>query len=311
MTRSRMTVGAAAVAGLLALGACGAHATKANESAGSAAAAPRPVLDKAVAGAPAYTARGSAHGELDGIAQVARRAPVDPTLGRRSLIHTGDVQLRSRDVAAAAAGVRRTATQYGGRVDDEQTQADAGRIGSDTLTVRVPSGRFDAAFNAIKGLGTLQSASSSTQDVTTQVIDVGVRVRAQKASLQRIEQLMSRARTLGQVIALESQLTQRQASLNALEQKQAYLKDQTTMSTITVTVDRVRTHGATAKHAKHRTGFVGGLHRGWHALVVSATAVAAGIGAVLPFGIPLLVIGLPLWLALRRRRRAPAAPTAP
>ncbi|HJQ06548.1 MAG TPA: DUF4349 domain-containing protein [Nocardioides sp.] len=300
-------MGAAAVAGLLALGACGAHATSTNDSGGTAASVP--AVRRPAAAAPDYAAQDSVHGQLNSVAQVARKAPVDPTFGRRSLIYTGDVQLRSRDVAAAAAGVRRTAAQYGGRIDDEQTQADAGRIGADTLTVRVPSGRFNAAFNAIKGLGRLQSANSSTQDVTTQVIDVHVRVKAQKASLHRIEQLMSRATTLGQVIALESQLTQRQAALDALEQKQAYLKDQTAMSTITVEITHVRTPAATTQHAKHRTGFVGGLHRGWHALVVSATAVSAGVGAVLPFGIPLLVIGVPLWLALRRRRRAPAAPT--
>ncbi|GAB4002102.1 hypothetical protein GCM10028772_02410 [Nocardioides ultimimeridianus] len=300
--------------GLLALGACGAHATQASDTGGAGhGAVAAPVPQQQVRGAADGVGYNAALTDsLDAsVSRVGAKAP-EPELGRRELIYTGQVALRSSDVAGAASGVRSAATRYGGRIDDEQTEAASGKVSQETLTVRVPSGRFMAAFDAIKQLGTLTSASSSAQDVTTQVIDVGVRVRAQRASLQRIEQLMSRATTLGQVIALESQLTRRQASLDALEQKQAYLKDQTTMSTITVSVDRTRTPAATTTApAKHRTGFVGGLHRGWHALVVSSTAVAAGIGAVLPFGVPLLVLGLPAWLALRRRRRAPAPTPAP
>ncbi|HWU23599.1 MAG TPA: DUF4349 domain-containing protein [Nocardioides sp.] len=306
-----MTKGAAAVVGLLALGACGSQVTRGADApshtdGGVAAmqpkAAPQAAVPEAANGAEYDTALDSRSAR-----QVSAKAPA-PELGKRELIYTGQVALRSRDVAGAAAGVRTVATRYGGRIDDEQTEAASGKVSQETLTVRVPSGRFMAAFDAIKQLGTLRSASSSAQDVTTQVIDVRVRVRAQKASLHRIEQLMSRASTLGQVIALESQLTQRQSALDALEQKQAYLKDQTTMSTITVDVDRTRTAPAGTKPAHHRTGFLGGLHRGWHALTVSATAVAAGFGAVLPFGIPLLVLGVPAWLALRRRRRTAPTP---
>lgn len=301
-----MTKAVTAAVALLALGACGSHAT--SQTGATAAAVPQ----GEAGGGSAYNELDSAKNVPSSMNQVAQRAPASPTLAKRSLIYTGQVELRSNDVAQAADGVRSVATRYGGRIDDEQTEAAAGRITRETLTVRVPSGRFTAAFDAIKRQGTLRSASSSAEDVTTQVIDVGVRVRAEKASLLRIEQLMSRARTLGQVIALETQLTQRQSALNALEQKQAYLKDQTTMSTVTVTITRSRTPAATTPPGKHRTGFLGGLHHGWHALVVTATAVAAGVGAVLPFGVPALLIGIPAWLVLRRRRRtAPTAPTAP
>ncbi|MCL2544134.1 MAG: DUF4349 domain-containing protein [Nocardioidaceae bacterium] len=289
---------AAGVIGLLAVGGCGTAV-----GTGSAS-SPTP-----------SAAGGDAHGSLSGLSanagaaprpfdsvrDVAARQPAGPPAPGRALIRTGRVTLTSDDVAHAAGGVRRVAGADGGSIAGEQDRAKRGRLVQARLTVRVPSRHFGAALASIKRLGTLVSAASSTDDVTTQVIDVGVRVRAERASVRRVEQLMGRARSLNQVIAIEGQLTRRREALESLERQQAYLKDQTSMSTITVVV--AASHAARARHTTtHRSGFIGGLHNGWHALTVMVTALATGLGAAVPFGVPLLVVGLVVWFVLRRRR---------
>jgi len=57
-------------------------------------------------------------------------------------------------------------------------------------------------------------------------------------------------------------------------------------------------------------GFLAGLRGGTKALVAALAAIATILGALLPFAIVALVIGLPVWLVVRRRRgeRVPAPP---
>jgi hypothetical protein len=144
--------------------------------------------------------------------------------------------------------------------------------------------------------------------VTTEVIDIGVRVRAQEKSIERIELLLGRAQSLRNIIAIESQLARRQADLDSLKAQQAYLADQTSLSTITVFLEK--SEKATPAEVDE-AGFVAGLERGWAALGRAATVLATGLGAVLPFLVVLLLLGVPGWLLarsiLRRRRAEPLA----
>ena len=234
----------------------------------------------------------------------------DIPLQTRAVISTGTVTLRSEDVGQARFDVQKVVDAHRGEISDEQTATDTkGRVDRSRLVIRVPSQFFDEVMQDLGKVAELRSAKRSSEDVTTEVIDIGVRVRAQEKSLERIELLLARAKNLREIIAIESQLTRRQAELDSLKAQQAYLADQTSLSTITVFLER------TAKSAKvekdEATGFLAGFQSGWDALGGAATVLATGLGAVLPFAVLLLLLGVPAWLLarslLRRRRVGPLA----
>src|SRR3546814_4195017 len=79
----------------------------------------------------------------------------------------------------------------------------------------------------IGDLAELARATRSEEDVTTQVIDNDVRIRAQEKSLKRIEVLLAQADDIAQIVRIESELSTRQANLDSLKQQQTWLKDQT------------------------------------------------------------------------------------
>ena len=230
-----------------------------------------------------------------------------PTLTPRREISRGDVALRAADVATARSDVRALAHRYGGSVTTDRTESDdAGHPVSAHLVLRIPSRRFDAAMQALRGVGELARAQATTRDVTTRVIDTRVRLQAQRRSVHRVTTLLDRARNLRDIVLIESELSRRQAALDSLEQQSAYLADQTSRSTIDVEVSRLP--HPVARHHEDRTGFLAGLSGGWHALAATAVALATVLGAVLPFAFVLLVLGLvtlPLVRAARRRRRPP------
>lgn len=232
----------------------------------------------------------------------------------RSVISSGTVTLQSKDVGQARFDVDKVIAEHRGEIADEQTSSDPkGQVERSRLVIRVPSGLFDEAMEALGEVADLRSAKRTSEDVTTRVIDTAVRVRAQEKSLERVEQLLARAQTLRSIIWIESQLTSRQAELDSLKSQQAFLADQTTLATITVFLERTPQLPPSVKQEREEAGFVAGLKDGWSALTTAGTAVATAVGAMLPFVVLLLLLGVPTWFLLRtlvrhRTARRPAAP---
>ncbi len=232
--------------------------------------------------------------------------PRAPAIERR-LISLGTVSLISEDVAEARRDVQRIVDGQQGAITQENTETDdEGTATYSRLVIRVPSSSFAATMLALEKSGELRKSQVKSDDVTTQVIDTEVRVRAQEASLRRVEQLLARASSLKDIIWIESQLTSRQAELDSLKSQQAYLSDQTSESTITVDIERTRVPAAKVKHEDEASGFLVGLTAGTKALGEFASSMATIVGALLPFAIVLATFGVPMWLLVRRNvRRRP------
>lgn len=174
------------------------------------------------------------------------------------------------------------------------------------LVLRIPSDEFADAKTDLEAVADLVASSSGSEDVTTEVIDVEARIRAQTASLERIEALLARATTLRQIIAIESQLARRQADLDSLKSRQAWLAEQTTLSTISV---HIKETPEEEPEKEDDSGFLAGLDNGWDALVAATVGLATLVGLLLPFAAVLLLLGVPLVLLVRRLRPVPSAPT--
>lgn len=243
----------------------------------------------------------------------ARRSAVgSTTLREPSIISTGTVSLRADDVAEARFEVQKVVDRLGGQVTDSETSTDEdGAVRDARLVLRVPSEDFTEAMAELEGLADLEASSTSSEDVTTQVVDTEVRIRIQRESIARIEALLARAGTIQAVVSVERELSRREADLNSLLQQQAYLADRTSLSTITVHLQRHAEDGGPDED--DGSGFLAGLEKGWDGFTAVAVGLATVTGAVLPFAAAALLVGVPGWLLLRaaaRRRRTPvtAAP---
>ena len=112
---------------------------------------------------------------------------------------------------------------------------------------------------------------------------------------------MSRASDIGQVVALEGELSRREADLESLESQLSALRTSVAMSPLTVLLNTPGTAPVTD------AGFVAGLRSGWDAFTASARGLLTAIGAVLPFAaLGALIAGGIVWW-IRRRRTGPAA----
>ena len=243
--------------------------------------------------------------------RIARNAA--DLLQQQAVIKTGAVSLRSDDVGKTRFDVQALVDEHNGQVSDDKTETD--KTGSplrSRMVLRVPAPDFETVMDRLAKLGQLVSTSSSAEDVTTQLIDVNARIAVQQRSVDRVRQLLARAQSIRDIMAIESQLSERQAELDSLTQQQAYLNDQTSLSTIRVSIER-KPEAVVRKKHETRTGFLAGLESGWHGLKATVVTVLTVVGAVLPFLVVLVLLGgVPAWLLVRRMRRtSPAALAGP
>ena len=227
---------------------------------------------------------------------------------QQAVIKNGAVSLRSDDVGKTRFDVQALLDEHNGQVADDKTETDkSGEALRSRMVLRVPSEDFDDVMSGLADLAQLASTTSSAEDVTTQVIDVDAQIKVQEASVQRVRQLLTRAQSIRDIMAIESELANRQAQLDSLKQQQAYLKNQTSLATIKVSIER-KPDAVVKKKEEDRTGFLGGLGAGWDGLRATVVAVLTVVGAVLPFAAVALLVGVPVWLLVRRLRRSPLAP---
>jgi Domain of unknown function (DUF4349) len=225
----------------------------------------------------------------------------------RSIVYIGSITVRVSNVDDAASRAGAMATGAGGFVGGDKRTIN-NRRSEASLVLRVPSARFNEILASLsKDLGKEESRSISTEDVTDQVVDVNARIATAQASVDRVRALLARAQTINEIVALESELSRREADLESLKARKNKLDDLTSLSTITLLL--LGPDAVADGPKKEETGFLAGLKGGWHAFVASLVVLLTILGALLPW---IVALGLPvvgvLWLLRRRRSRQAPAP---
>ena len=235
-------------------------------------------------------------------------APAAPKEGRppdtaRSLVHTAQLDLRVDDVARAARAGARAGVGAGGFVADQDD--DLAGDPSASLTLKVPPAKFPAVLRALDDLGRVETRKIQVEDVTETVVDLDSRIKTAATSVERLRVLLAGAEDVNAVVALESELAQREQQLETLEGQRRALANRVDLATIDVHLAE-----KTSPRASGRIPGVGeGLRGGWAALVNFLKVLVLVLAAALPF-LPFVVVAVLLvrWLVHRRRSRPPRPP---
>jgi hypothetical protein len=156
----------------------------------------------------------------------------------------------------------------------------------------------------VVALGTETNRSEQATDSTSAVADVNARVAELQISVTRLQDFLRRSGRLADLLALESQLTQRQSELESTVAQQRALADQVGLATLTVEFEPP---SAVSRSAGNPPGFLGALDDSWHALLLSGRLALALLGYLVPF---LLFATAAGYGALRLRRSRRAGPDA-
>jgi len=186
----------------------------------------------------------------------------------------------------------------GGTIDAQSIYRQDGSA-SAMMTARVPAEELDAFLAAVEELGEVRSTDINSQDVTLEVIDIQARITTLEDSIERLRELQQQATSVTDLVAVEAELANRQSELESLTARRDYLADQVEMSTVYLTLSEEETGPATSPD------FLGGLQRGWDALLTFGAGLVTGIGFIAPSAVVVGLVVIVIWgiIHLRRSRR--------
>lgn len=230
----------------------------------------------------------------------------------REIIRTGSASIVVDDAAAAAEAITQLTSEHDGWVEQLSIGADrsyTGETGDSTvwvpddggyISVRIPSDELDPLMDSLDEVGEVASSRVETQDVTSQAVDLRARIDAARASVDRLTELLAQSGSVGDLVEVETTLSERQAELESLESQLESLEGQVAMSTLSVSL-----LAEAPPVEPDPAGFGDGLETGWNGLLAVINGLVVALGFALPWLGVIAVAWLVVWLVLRliRRRR--------
>ncbi|MFZ0667582.1 MAG: DUF4349 domain-containing protein [Acidimicrobiales bacterium] len=196
----------------------------------------------------------------------------------------------------------------GGFVANTQAQFATGVPGatSATIVLRVPEASFGSVVTQVQDYGHVTSVNTTSTDVTGQYVDLQAQIAAAQASRQQYLTIMTKATTIGAILAVQSQLDTIESQIEQLQGQLQVLNNETTYGSLSVTLTEP---GHKPRPAPLRVSHPGSeMGRAWHN---SWTGFVSGFEFIVRIAGPTLFILLLLgllaiigrwgWRATRRR----------
>ena len=152
----------------------------------------------------------------------------------RDIIYTATLELAATDIAAATTQAVQAVERNGGFLFSQNTQG--GRSGSSTLVFKVLPEQFQETLADLGSFGTVRAQSVNAEDVSALVVDLQSRITTNEASVARLRDLLVDADSVEVVARLESELLERETTLERLRGQLRSVRNQVDLATITVTI---------------------------------------------------------------------------
>jgi hypothetical protein len=178
-------------------------------------------------------ASGDGDGQDDGNGggrDVSHFAPIDLLI-----IKNGSLVLQVGDIDAGLTAATDRIKALGGYVSGSRRSGD-GEFDQATITFRIPAAKWDDALVGLRGIATkVLGEDSTTEDVTTQVVDLAARIKNLQATEQALQGIMERAVEIKDVLAVQAELTTVRAQIEQMTAEKLNLEGLAAYSTLAVT----------------------------------------------------------------------------
>ncbi len=256
-----------------------------------------PSAARAAEPAAAGPAKAAAPGATSSAGTAAVGQRIEETGTLTVIVPKADIQPDIGRLMALAEGL-------GGFVASTETQS-ASPGAQRSVTLDVPVASFATAVSEARALGKVATLSTQATDVTGRYVGLQAQITAAEDTRQQYLTIMSKANTIGAILAVQAQLDDVDSQLQQLQGELKQLSSETTYATLTVTLTQKVLPPPPPKH-------VGSLLEAWRAAVggfVAGFEAVVRVAGPLTFALLLLATlyfgGRFVWRL--RRRRAPSS----
>ncbi len=230
--------------GLVLLGGCGAGVPMATQG-DMAPEGPAPAaLEMERGAAVSGDASGGAGGDASGAMATGRWETIASTVPSAApqLVKRATLGLTVTDIEAALEGVNQVLATHRGDLlglsdgeGDIQPNRESQR--QVYLELRVPAAALDQVLADLKGLGQVERQGLTAEDVSSQLVDLGARIRNLRRSEEALLEIMTRSGSVADILAVSQELSGVREAIERTEAQRQSLRGQVQFSTITLTLE--------------------------------------------------------------------------
>ncbi|MEP9404747.1 DUF4349 domain-containing protein [Peribacillus frigoritolerans] len=159
----------------------------------------------------------------------------------RKVIHQAQLELKVKNLEKAQMKIENKAAEYGGYVVESNVYREDEELVEGTITVRIPEAHFQGFLTDSEGEASEVVGRNVTgQDVTEQYVDLKARLKSKRAVEERLLAFMKDAEKTEDLLKISSDLAVVQEEIEQLTGQMKYLENQTSYSTVTITLSQDR-----------------------------------------------------------------------
>lgn len=156
----------------------------------------------------------------------------------RMVIYHAQLGLEVKDFQASMAAMEKKAQEYGGYVVESNTYRDGEETYSGTLTVRIPQKNFRSFLDDAEGMALdVYDRVVNGEDVTEEYVDLESRLKSKRVVEARLLTFMENAEKTEDLLKISSDLARVQEEIEQLLGRMKYLENQSSLSTVTITMN--------------------------------------------------------------------------
>lgn len=222
---------------------------------------------------------------------------------QRKIIKSGNLSLEVENVSGAVNQIRLFAEAQGGFVVESRIEENQ-EIPYGSVTIRIPSTKFDEAFGSIKSLAKkVVSEFVSGDDVTEEYQDLEAQLKNLEATEAQFLQILKDAKSVEDILAVHRELKEVRIQIDILKGRLQYLDRSVALSSLYISLSTDEAHLPVVKESEWRPLAV--LKNAVRGLIATARLVVYAIIWILIFAViwvPLLFLIRYFWRRYKSRR---------
>ncbi|MHB8105233.1 MAG: DUF4349 domain-containing protein, partial [Dehalococcoidales bacterium] len=156
----------------------------------------------------------------------------------RIVIYNAYLTIVAENITTALTQITNLAANYGGFVVNSNIGEDQNRLYG-YITFRVLSTKFNDTIHALHLLAVdVKNESTSGQDVTQQYTDLGSKLRNLEASEAQLLELMKKAGTVADILAVQKELTNTREQIELIKGQMQYYQQSSQLALFTVNLEQ-------------------------------------------------------------------------
>lgn len=155
----------------------------------------------------------------------------------RMIIHQARISTNVKDLKKAQHNMEQRVKDYGGYIVESNVYLESDETSSGKMIVRIPEKHFEMFLSEAEVEASKVLEKNVTgQDVTEQYVDISSRVKSKRAVEERLLAFMKDAEKTEDLLKISNDLAKVQEEIEVLVGKMKYLENQTSFSTIELTM---------------------------------------------------------------------------